>query len=189
MATADEIIAFWFGSDGADETVRRRWFVADAEFDRLCLERFAGAYAEAVAGSLEGWQGEARANLALVLLLDQCPRNMFRNSPRAFATDAQARAAACHAMARGFDRELPPLQRVFLYMPFQHSEALADQDESVRLTAELARAHPECADFLKYAEAHREVIRRFGRFPHRNAILGRAASLDETAYMRKHSGF
>ncbi len=189
MVTTNEILDFWFGSDAADEAAQRRWFSADAEFDRLCVERFATAHAEAVAGTLDGWRNEARSSLALVLLLDQFPRNMFRNSPRAFATDAQARAIARHAFACGFDRRLPPLHRVFLYMPFQHSEALADQDESVRLTAELARDHPECAGFHDYAVRHRDVICRFGRFPHRNAILGRATTLDEAAYMREHSGF
>jgi uncharacterized protein (DUF924 family) len=190
MSDAATILEFWFGPD---ETVsaeyRRRWFAADRAFDRLCVERFAVDYEAAVADQLEEWKHDPRSCLALVLLLDQFPRNLFRNTARAFATDGQALSAARGAIAEGFDRQLPPLQRGFFYLPFEHSERLADQDESVRLSAELAREHPVCADFLRYAESHREVIRRFGRFPLRNALLNRTSTLDEMAYLREHSGY
>jgi uncharacterized protein (DUF924 family) len=190
MADAHAILEFWFGPD---ETVsahhQQQWFAADPAFDRLCVERFAGDYAAAAAGQLDEWRREPRSCLALVLLLDQFPRNMFRDTPRAFATDTAARRVARGAITEGFDRELSPLQRVFFYMPFEHSEQITDQDESVRLFRDLAGDYPECSSFLRYAESHREVIRRFGRFPLRNAVLNRASTLDETAYIREHSGY
>jgi len=184
MADADAILEFWFGPDeAAGDDHQRRWFVADPNFDRLCVERFASDYAAASAGELDEWENEPRTCLALVLLLDQLPRNMFRNTARAFATDPAARAVARGALAAGFDERLPPLQRVFLYMPFEHSEQLTDQDKSVGLFCDLARTHPECAAFVSYAESHHEEIRRFGRFPHRNAALNRASTPEEIAYM------
>jgi uncharacterized protein (DUF924 family) len=190
MPDAAEILEFWFGKGSVvTAEIQRRWFSADQEFDQLCNEGFLADHAAATAGRLEGWRSDPHSCLALVLLLDQFPRNLFRNTARAFATDAQALAVARGAIAKGYDRELVPLRRVFLYMPFEHSETLADQDESVSLTRNLAQQHPECAGFLKYAEAHREVIRRFGRFPHRNALLGRASSSAEEEYLRDHRGF
>jgi len=190
MAETEEILEFWFGTDSvAGIETQRRWFSADPEFDRLCIERFLAAHADASEGKLDRWRRDPRSCLALVLLLDQFPRNLFRNTARAFATDVQALAVARDAVAEGRDRELIPLQRAFLYIPFEHSETLADQEESVRLTSELVREHPQCAGFLKYAEAHREVIRRFGRFPHRNPIVGRASTPAEAEYLRDHRGF
>ena len=118
----------------------------------------------------------------MILLLDQFPRNIFRGTPRAFATDTKARAVARDAIARGFDHALPTVRRPFIYMPFQHSENLDDQNESVRLFNRLAEEDPTMASYIEYAEQHREVIRRFGRFPHRHAILGRASTPEETAF-------
>ena len=190
MADADAILEFWFGHDepvSADH--QRRWFAPDAGFDQLCVERFAGDHAAAAAGELDRWQREARSALALVILLDQFPRNMFRNTARAFATDTAALSAARGAIAAGFDRRLSPLRRVFFYMPFQHSEQLTDQDESVRLCLDLVRDHPECDGFQRFAESHREVIRRFGRFPLRNSVLGRASTPEEMVYLSEHSGY
>jgi uncharacterized protein (DUF924 family) len=190
MGDANAILEFWFGHDepvSADH--QRRWFAADANFDRMCVERFAGDHIAAVAGELDQWKCEPRSSLALVILLDQFPRNMFRNTSRAFATDTAALSVVRGAIAEGFDRQLPPLRRVFFYMPFQHSEEITDQDESVRWCRDLARDYPECAGFLHYAESHREVIRRFGRFPLRNGILNRASTADEVVYLREHSGY
>ena len=190
MADANAILEFWFGDDepvSADH--QRRWFAADASFDLLCVERFASDHAAAAAGELDQWKGEPPSCLALVILLDQLPRNMFRNTWRAFATDTAALGVARGAIAEGFDRQLPPLRRVFFYMPFEHSERITDQDESVRLCYDLARDYPECAGFLSYAESHRELIRRFGRFPLRNGALNRASTPDEIVYLREHSGY
>ncbi len=190
MADAEAIFEFWFGCDetvGADR--QQQWFAADPAFDRLCAERFADDYTAAAAGQLDEWKSEPRSCLALVLLLDQFPRNMFRGTARAFATDRAALSAASGAIAASLDRELAPLHRVFFYLPFEHSEQITDQNESVRLFSDLARDHPQCSGFLRYAEAHREVIRRFGRFPHRNAMLNRASTLEEKAYLRDHSGY
>jgi uncharacterized protein (DUF924 family) len=190
MADADAILEFWFGhGDPVSADHQRRWFAADTGFDRLCAERFAGDHAAAAAGELDRWKREPRSALALVILLDQLPRNMFRNTSRAFATDAAALSVARGAIAEGFDRRLPPLRRVFFYLPFEHSEWMTDQDESVRLCLDLARDHPECTDFLRYAKSHREVIHRFGRFPLRNGVLNRVSTPDEIVYLRGHSGY
>jgi uncharacterized protein (DUF924 family) len=183
MERIDEIFRFWFGN-GADAKAREKlWFSADPEFDRLCTTRFLTDHEKATAGSLDHWQKAARSCLALVLLLDQFPRNMFRNTPRAFASDEKAREVGRHALDCGFDRELPPLQRVFFYMPLEHSEDLTDQKESLRVQRELAEESPDCAGFVKYAEEHYKTIERFGRFPHRNAILGRPSTPQEIAFL------
>jgi uncharacterized protein (DUF924 family) len=190
MADANAILEFWFGhGEPVSADRQQRWFAADASFDRLCAERFAGDHAAASAGELEQWKREPRSSLALAILLDQLPRNMFRDTSRAFATDTAALSVARGAIADGFDRQLPPLRRVFFYLPFQHSEQITDQDESVRLCRDLASDDPECAGFLRYAESHREVISRFGRFPLRNGVLNRASTPDEIGYLREHSGY
>lgn len=189
MADVEAIVEFWLGPDeSVSEDIQRRWWAADPAFDRICIERFGGDHAAAAAGELDQWKNEPRSCLALVILLDQLPRNIFRNTARAFATDAAARAVARHAIAQGFDARLPPLHRFFFYMPLEHSEQLTDQNESVRLFSALARAHPECADFIGYSESHREVIRRFGRFPLRNEALNRASTAEEIEYIRQVRG-
>jgi uncharacterized protein (DUF924 family) len=190
MASAQAILEFWFGPDGTvSAEQQRQWFAADPTFDSCCAERFAADYAAAASGQLDEWNREPPSCLALVLLLDQFPRNMFRNTPRAFATDRAALEVARAAIAERFDRRLPPFQRAFLYMPFEHSEQMTDQNESIKLFGDVARDHPECAAFLRYAESHRELIRRFGRFPLRNAVLNRASTPDETVYLGEHSGY
>jgi uncharacterized protein (DUF924 family) len=181
MERANEILEFWFG-DGSDPAHERLWFAQDAAFDQACKAGFLADHERAAAGELESWKEAPSSALALILLLDQFPRNIFRNTPRAFATDPKARAIAKDAVVRGFDLALPPVRRPFIYMPFQHSENLDDQDESVRLFNRLAGEHPAMAGYVEYAEHHREAIRRFGRFPHRNAILGRASTPEETAF-------
>jgi uncharacterized protein (DUF924 family) len=184
MDRVDKILEFWFG-DGRDPDHERRWFMQDAAFDESCRAGFLADHERAAAGELDTWQEAPPGALALILLLDQFPRNMFRGAPRSFATDAKARAAAKGAVARGFDLALAPERRALVYMPFQHSENLDDQEASVRLFRKLAAEHPEMAGHLRYADQHMDVIRRFGRFPHRNAILGRASTPAEAEFLKR----
>jgi uncharacterized protein (DUF924 family) len=179
-----EILEFWF-SDQA----RSLWFERDADFDALIRSRFEATHQAALAGRLDSWEGAAETCLALLVLLDQFSRNMHRGSARAFAADGKARAVADRAIARGHDRMLPPDRLWFLYLPFEHSEDLADQRRAVALF----RAHAEAAagtdreralELLDYAQRHLAAIERFGRFPHRNELLGRESSEDEAAYLR-----
>jgi len=178
---ARAVLEFWFGP--RPFAPRAVWFEKDAGFDRACAG-FTDDQARAAAGAYDDWAETAEGALALVLLLDQFPRNLFRGTPRAYASDAKAREIARRALAAGFDRQLPVVQRVFLYMPFQHSEDLADQEESRRLFA-VATDHPQHAENLGYAERHYEIIARFGRFPHRNAVLGRATTPEEAAFLKE----
>jgi len=173
-AAIAEIVEFWFAAG-----MEKRWFVQDPAFDGAVRARLAGWHERAAAGELDDWRYAAAGCVALCVLLDQVPRNLFRGQGRAFATDAAARAVTGHAIGRGLDRALPQVQRLFLYLPFEHSESLADQDESVRLIGQLD-ADPEWRD---YAVRHREVIARFGRFPHRNAALGRTTTAEEAAFL------
>jgi uncharacterized protein (DUF924 family) len=186
MTPVDEILEFWFGPElgrGA-AAYQERWFRPDPAFDAEVTARFADLHQRAVAGELDHWGDEPRACLALVLALDQFPRNMFRASPRAFASDGQALAVARRAIARGLDRELPAAGRMFLYLPFQHSEALADQRRSVELSRAID-GDPGSGENLAYARRHLEVIERFGRFPHRNAVLGRPSTPEEEAFLKQ----
>jgi uncharacterized protein (DUF924 family) len=184
MERADEILQFWFG-DGSDPEHERRWFAQDDGFDQSCRNGFLADHERAARGELDSWKAEPSSALALILLLDQFPRNIFRGTPRSFATDSKAFATAKDAVARGFDLALPAGRRAFIYLPFQHSENLDDQHESVRLFRKLAAEHTATAGYVEYAEHHLEVIRRFGRFPHRNAVLGRASTPEETAFLSK----
>ena len=183
---AESLLHFWFAPEPGSEagTIRSRWFVPNPEFDRLCKTRFLTSYEDAVHGRLEDWRNEPRSCLALVLLLDQFPRNMFRDTARAFATDAKARELSRHAIASAFDRDLSPIMRMFLYLPLEHSENLDDQLESVRLTCALAAENPDQAGTLKSAEQHLEIIRRFGRFPGRNHALGRQSTREEMDFLK-----
>jgi uncharacterized protein (DUF924 family) len=165
------VLAFWRAA-GPD-----KWFSKDAAFDAAIGERFLATYTSAAASAL-AWDDDAQGALALVIVLDQFPRNMFRDSARAFAADPLARAVAARAIARGFDQEIAVAERGFFYLPFEHSEALADQERSVALN----RASGD-ADGLKWAELHADIIRRFGRFPHRNKVLGRATTPEEQAFL------
>jgi uncharacterized protein (DUF924 family) len=181
-----DVIQFWFSPSEITDTasVRRRWFVKDPAFDREIINRFLPLHDQAAAGALDDWLTEAESALALVLVLDQFPRNMFRDTPRAFATDSVARAAASHALAQGFDRSMEPDRRQFFYVPFEHSEALADQEISLRLTAEMPGAD-QPKSLYQWALAHHAIIARFGRFPHRNAILGRTSTTEELAFLAR----
>jgi uncharacterized protein (DUF924 family) len=169
------VIQFW-----RDEIGRRRWFDDDPALDATIRARFEPLWQRARAGALDGWQASVEGALALVIVLDQFPRNMFRGRAEAFATDPQALAAARRAVAAGYDRRVPDLLRPFFYLPFMHAEDLATQDECIALFAE--RLGPDTYN-LPYARAHRDVIARFGRFPARNAALGRVSTLAETTYL------
>ena len=179
------VLDFWFGApDDAGHTLpRKAWFEKDPAFDEAIRQRFRGTYDRAVAGAFDHWRVHRRACPALILVFDQLPRNMFRSTPQAFATDARARALAEHAVALGFDRGIPPAHRAFFYLPFEHSENLADQDRSVRLF-ESIEPHPGRDEAIRYALRHREIVERFGRFPHRNAVLGRRSTSEELAFLQ-----
>jgi len=169
------VLDFWFAPG-----TEARWFARSEGFDRAVREDLMDDHERAAAGAYDAWTESAEGSLALVLLLDQVPRNLFRGDARAFATDARALAVTRHALAQGFDRRLATqARRMFLYLPLEHSERLADQEACCRLMAAL----DENAEWLDWAVKHREVVARFGRFPHRNAALGRASSEAEKAFM------
>ena len=182
MDLETRVIDFWFGPPGSPERGARRdiWFEQDDAFDVEIRTRFLADVEAAERGELDGMADTPRGALALIILLDQFPRNLYRESPRAFATDAKALGFAKDAVARGFDKELDTFERWFIYLPFEHSEDLADQERSVDLFRDVADE-----EAVKYVAAHRDVIARFGRFPHRNAILGRASTPEEIAYLKE----
>ncbi len=171
VAPAD-VVSFW------REAGYDRWFTYDDSFDQAIRQRFLPAYEAAANGALAGWEDSSEGALALVLLLDQFPRNLFRGDARAFATDAAARAVADRALARGFDQATELALRPFFYLPFMHSEALSDQDRSLRLYEALGDAEQ-----LRFAREHRDIIQKFGRFPHRNRALGRATTPAEQTFL------
>jgi uncharacterized protein (DUF924 family) len=179
---ATDVLDFWFG-DGA--AARDEWFRKDPAFDARIRERFGALVEQALAGTLVGWDRAPAPALAQALLLDQFTRNIFRDTPRAFAGDAQALALARTMVARGDDMALPPLRRIFVYLPFEHAEDAQAQRESLRLFGALAAAHPALATFDDYARRHAVVIERFGRFPHRNAVLARPTTPEEAAFLRE----
>lgn len=186
---AAEVLRFWFGEGPAYGARRRCWFDKDPAFDAEVGDRFLALHEQAAAGALATWRRNAGDCLAFIVLVDQLPRNLFRGSARAFATDALALGAARHALARSYDRDALAVERMFFYLPFEHSEALADQERSCELFAPLA-ALPETADTYRYAERHRAIIARFGRFPHRNAALGRGSTPAENEFLAQPgSGF
>ena len=182
---AESVLAFWFGAPGDDElgSQRKQWFAKSDAFDATIRERFAPAIEQALRGELDAWADAPRSALARILLLDQFTRNVFRDTPRAFAGDTQALAAASAMVGSRHDEALPPFMRAFVYLPFEHAEGLAMQDEAVRLFTRLMGADPSLAPLLDYAYRHRTVIERFGRFPHRNDILGRRSTAEETAFL------
>jgi uncharacterized protein (DUF924 family) len=181
---AAALLDFWFGpADDPDrERQREIWFRSTDAFDAALRLGFLEDHELAAAGLLTAWEASPQGALALVLLLDQVPRNLFRGTPRAYMTDAAARAAADRALARGFDRQVPPVWRQFFYLPFHHSEDFADQRRA-RALFEALPADPERAERLRYARRYHEIIARFGRFPHRNAILGRESTAEEIAFL------
>ena len=171
LAEAEEVVAFWRDAGHA------LWFAKDDDFDRLFRERYLAVHEAAARGELTHWRQSPTGTLALVILLDQFPRNAFRGSARMYATDEAARAIANEAIAAGHDLEVPKELRVFFILPFGHSENLADQERAVNLCRELGPRD------LAQAEHHRDIIRRFGRFPHRNPILGRPMTPAEQQYL------
>ncbi len=180
---AHEVLQFWFG-DGPPYADRPEWFRKSDEFDREIERRFGPLMETALQDGLQGWAGEPQAALARVILLDQFTRNVYRNTPKAFAGDPLALAAARAMVDARQDQALAPVQRVFVYLPFEHAEDLAAQDTSVRLFGALAEEAPEAGTgWLDYAKRHHVIVTRFGRFPHRNAILGRASTAEETAFL------
>ena len=184
IRTAADVQAFWFGEPPAT-AARESWFRKDAAFDTQVRERFGDTVAAALQGGLRDWDTTPAGALARIVVLDQFTRNAFRDTPQAFAGDALALAAAT-ALADGDGHlQLPPLQRWFAYLPFEHAEDLAAQDRALRLYERLAADDPAQAGALEWAQKHHAVVARFGRFPHRNAILGRASSAEELAFLRE----
>jgi uncharacterized protein (DUF924 family) len=191
-ARAAEVLHFWFGppDDPAQGQPRAEWFRKDAAFDAAIAQRFGTLINEALAGQLARWAAQPLSALAQVIVLDQFTRNAFRDTPRAFAGDALALAAAQAMVASGQDRSLSGVQRQFTYLPFEHAEDLAMQREALRLFGALAQEDPARADLLTWAQKHHDIVARFGRFPHRNAILGRASTAEEIAFLQTPgSGF
>jgi len=171
-AAPEAVLVFW------REAGPKRWFAQESAFDAEIRERFLTTHEAAVAGRLSAWEATAEGALALVIALDQFPRNMFRGKARAFSADAHALAATRRVIERGFDLAIPMPERNFFYLPFEHSENLADQERGVALTEATGDA-----EAVKWAKVHLDVIRRFGRFPHRNATLGRVSTPEEIAFL------
>ena len=179
----EEILEFWFGRPGTADygSTRKAWFGKDAAFDTAIAYRFGVAIETALSGGFADWTAP-RGTLSRILLLDQFTRNSFRDTPRAFAGDALALALAGEATARGDDRDLIPVERWFMYMPYVHAESPSAQERGVSLFRRL-RDETGLVEPLPWAERHAEIIRRFGRFPHRNAILGRESTPQEVAFL------
>ena len=173
-AGIDDVLQFWF-----EETAYEQRFKKDPAVDAAIRARFGALAARAEAGGCADWASNAEGALALLILLDQFSRNLHRDSPRAFACDGMARAVAEQALERGFDLAFPTERRVFFYLPFEHSEDLADQERCCRLVHERIGE----ANYIDYAERHRDVIARFGRFPHRNRVMGRQCTPEEEDYL------
>jgi uncharacterized protein (DUF924 family) len=191
----EAVLDFWFGElddTGMPQPARHAlWFRKNPATDARIADRFGDLVRQALAGGLAPWAGRDRGVIALVLLLDQFPRNIFRDTARAYSGDARALALAQDCIAAGHHQRLPAIHQVFLFLPLEHSESLDAQEECVALFRELEAVTGLAAlgEFRRYAEAHRDVISRFGRFPHRNAHLGRRSTPEEMAYLARHGGF
>ena len=172
VATAKQVLAFW------KKAGPKRWFKADPKFDHEILDRFLVTHQAAELGKLASWEEAAESALAFVIVLDQFPRNMFRGTARAFATDPLALAAAKRAVERGFDRKIKSPEKAFFYLPFEHSENLADQETALKLYEATGNK-----ENVRWAKLHYDTIKRFGRFPHRNEILGRVSTAEEIAFL------
>ncbi len=190
--TASATLDFWFGAPGSAGfgSARKIWFAKDEAFDREIRDRFGALIEQALRGEHEGWATRAHSALAQILLLDQFTRNAFRGTARAFAGDARALPAASRMVGSRQDEALPSFMREFVYLPFEHAEGIAMQDEAVRLFTRLVAGTGDPQDLLGYALRHRAIIERFGRFPHRNEILGRRSTAEEIVFlMQPGSGF
>ncbi len=194
VSQSKHVLEYWFGPSGSAVEVagrqRKLWFGKSPANDEAIKQQFAATLVAAAAGQLDHWAHTPRGRLALVIVLDQFPHHVHRDQPLAFATDPQALALSLSALEAGEDRHLTPIERVFLYLPLEHAESNALQNQSVALyeTLALAAATEERAlfdNFLDYARQHRDVVARFGRFPHRNAILGRPSTADETEFLKQ----
>jgi len=185
---AQEVRDFWFGAPGSESAGQphREWFVKSEAFDEQIRQRFGATIDIAVAGGLREWDAQGpEGTLARILVLDQFTRNAYRNTPQSFAGDALALTAARQLVDSGAHRALAPLQRAFVYMPFEHAEDAFMQERAVELFTVLAAEHPGFDEMVDYAHRHRGVIARFGRFPHRNEILGRASTQEEIDFLRQ----
>lgn len=191
---AASVLAFWFGAGTDDaataQTQRKLWWSKDAAVDAGMRTRFATLVSTAAAGGHDDWAGTPQGRLALIVLFDQLPRNIYRDTPQAFAFDARALQLALDGIATGADQPLRPIERVFCYLPLEHAESLAMQERSVTLFTALAADAPDNVrdtfrGFADYAVRHREVIARFGRFPHRNRILGRVSTPEEMEFLKQ----
>jgi uncharacterized protein (DUF924 family) len=181
-----DLLDFWFGVPGSADYGRPRpfWFQSDRTCDETLRSRFFSHYEAARAGELQAWQEEPLSCLALILLLDQIPRSLFRGTAQAFATDAEALKIAQQTVEWGFDRALLPVQRWFIYLPLEHSENLEHQNRAVALFQQL-QDDPHSQGAIVYAQQHQAIIARFGRFPHRNTILGRHSTAEELAFLQE----
>ena len=195
MSKVNQILQFWFGSsrgksDGSEIVGQFQpwWFAANPEIDRQLQALFTEDYHFAAAGYLDGWQGWPHSCLALILLLDQLPRNLFRGTAAAFDTDSSALEIAQQAIAAGIDREFLPVQRWFFYLPLEHSEDLANQEQCLALFQQLPE-HPGQVQAIASAHQHHQLIRQFGRFPHRNVLLGRESTPAELEYLNCSDAF
>jgi uncharacterized protein (DUF924 family) len=195
MSSSDyeSVLAFWFGTLGGDGTAdavhTKRWFTKDSTFDAEIAERFGAMHSEVATGCRNDWLASARGRLAFVIVLDQFSRNMFRGDPRSFANDARALEVAIGAIDRGDDKRLARDERTFLYMPLMHCEDRATQKRCVELFAAFRDEVPPdqqgpLSNNLRYAEMHRNIVERFGRFPHRNAVLGRTSTAEEVEFLK-----
>jgi uncharacterized protein (DUF924 family) len=167
------VLNFWF-----DPEVKPFWFKKNLDFDYTIKQRFLSVYQQAVAGMLNHWRNNARGILALIIVLDQFPRNMFRNTPQAFATDQKAAELTKYALKNNYEKNLSIEEQAFIYMPLMHSESQADQSQCIQLFTQLGKE-----DSLKFAIKHQEIVSRFGRFPHRNQILGRESTAAEQEFL------
>ena len=177
------VLDFWFGSPPGE--YRKQWFRKDPAFDDQIKARFLDLYEAMVASPSESWLRTAKSSLAWIIVLDQFARNMFRGTPQSFAADPLALATAEMAIERGYDAQMLPVERFFLYLPFEHSENLTHQHRCVGYFEELVKEAPELEHGLDYARRHRDVIDRFGRFPHRNETLNRQSSPEELAFLKQ----
>ena len=182
--TSQDVLDFWFGARGSPQYGARReaWFKKSDAFDREIRERFLGLYEAAASGALRAWQAQPHSLLALIIVLDQFPRSMFRGTVRAFASDAQALEAAQRMVDCGWDQTLLPVERQFVYLPFEHAEDLSMQQRALQLFGDISE-DAAYADLLVWCRKHYDIIARFGRFPHRNALLQRASSAAEEEFL------